>query len=424
MAPVCILCLLLVSGGDSAVEEARALLLSGRPGQALQALGGAGAEADPVAVQFLAAQAWMALGQFDRAAALLGALARAHPELLRVRLDLAASLYALGQDVQAEQLFRAIHAGELPGAIRLNVEYFLERILQRRRLVVDWELSSWYDDNVNNGASETEVFYSPLFANLDGPFRLSPEAQAQSSWVVSTAARLRYRSVPRGAWYVEVGGHARRNWALQQGRYHRSTLGVQLGPRRYWAGGLGGVDMGVEQRLQGGDHYYTRPWLAVHVRHAPGRRWSVALRLSLWQNFYEGAVEDALGRSAQLTVYRGVGPGQLWLGAELARELTNSPVYSWEQHGLRLGYGGRFRGWQLRLEGAVSRTRYQGVNLFESTAPRMARRGTWQMSLAHRALRWRGFMPMLSVGGGITNSNIDIYDRRHPVLRMDVVRVF
>ena len=422
MASVCVLCLLLVSGGNSAVEEARALLLSGRPGQALEVLSGAGE--DPVAVQFLAAQAWMALGRFDRAAELLAVLARAYPQLLRVRLDLAASLYALGLDVQAEQLFRAIHAEELPEAIRLNVEHFLERILQRRRLVVDWEFGTWYDDNVNNGASETEIFYSPLFASLDGPFRLSRQAQAQSSWVVSTAARLRYRSVPRGAWYVEAEGHAHRNWALEQGRYHRSTLGVQLGPRRYWAGGRGGVDVGVEQRLRGGEHYYTRPWLAVHVRHAPDRHWSVALRFSLWQNFYEGAVEDALGRSAQFTVYRGVGPGQLWLGADLSRELTRSPVYSWEQHGLRLGYGGQFGGWQLRLEGALSRTRYQGVNLFESTAPRMAQRGTWQLSLAHRALRWRGFMPRLSVGGGITNSNIDIYDRRHPVLRVDVVRIF
>lgn len=406
------------------VAAARALLRAGRPAEALELLARAGPGEDPIAVRFLAAQAWIALGRHDRAAVLLAAIAWERPELLRIRLDLAASLYALGHYEAAERLFRSILAQDLkdlPAAVRYNVGLFLERILAQRRFSIDWEFGGWRDDNVNNGAEIDTYELLPGFV-----FRLNTDARAQSAWVVSTGARIRYRSQGRGRWYVAASGHARRHWALGKGDFHRTWFGASAGPRVVWAKGGGGVNVGVEQRLLGGDNYYTRPWLGVQVDQVLDRNWSVDGRVNFWKSLYDGGIsaEDTLGRSLQLGLVRRFGLGQLRLAGDLARELAGSRHNTWQSRGLRLTYAFTLAGgWRGHVEAGYTSTRFGGRNpLFRET--RVDRRKHWQASLANRRYTWNGMMPMLSVGGGSTDSNVDIYDRTHPVLRVDFVRVY
>lgn len=405
------------------VASARALLQAGRPAEALEVLAQASPDEDPVAVRFLAAQAWIALGRHDRAAALLAAIARERPELLRIRLDLAASLYTLGRYEASERLFRSILALDLkhaPRAVRYNVGLFLERIRAQRRFSIDWELGGWRDDNVNNGAEIDTYELLPGFV-----FRLNTDARAQSAWVMSTGVRIRYRSQGRGRWYVAANGHARRHWALGKSDFHRTWFGASVGPRVVWVGGVGGLNIGVEQRLLGDDNYYSRPWLGLHVDQVLDRNWSVDGRLNFWETFYDGSLgENTLGRSLQLGLSRKLGPGQLRLTGDLARELADLRHNSWQSRGLRLTYAFVLASsWKWRIEAGYTNTRFDRQNpLFRQT--RVDRRRYWQVALSNLRYAWNGMIPMLSVGGGSTDSNVDIYDRTHPVLRVDLVRVY
>ena len=118
-----------------AMDLARKWMDEGKPQQAFELLrhiiqaAKAEGDIDTINIRFLAAQALLKMGRPVHAAVILGQLAVERPELNRVRLDYAATLFTLGQDEQAETIFRELRGKkDLPAPVRRNVEGFLERI--------------------------------------------------------------------------------------------------------------------------------------------------------------------------------------------------------------------------------------------------------------------------------------------------------
>jgi len=180
--------------GVQAVER---LIERGEPERALALLRLAMSDAqrtgtDTTRIRFAMAQALIKMGHHAQAAALLGKLAEERPDLDRVRLDLAASLFALGRDEEAGEVFREIwRKDDLPPAVRRNVERFLERIRARQGLRVDFDVGFWWDDNVNN-APERETVEVPALGGCE--FTL--DERPVGARVVRTGARLLWRHSP------------------------------------------------------------------------------------------------------------------------------------------------------------------------------------------------------------------------------------
>jgi outer membrane protein len=148
-----------------------------------------------------------------------------HPELLRVRLELAATLYSLHDDESAEYHFRLVLATDIPDAVRTNVMLFLAAIHKRKRYALAFTASVAPDTNLNAGTSANEI-------NLFGlPFKLDPTLQQKSGvgavvaasgeYRVPLSEELRMRSVA-SLWRADYPG----------GQFDDMIMRTELGPQK------------------------------------------------------------------------------------------------------------------------------------------------------------------------------------------------
>lgn len=135
-----------------------------------------------------------------------------HPELIRVRLDLARAEFETGQDEAADYNFRLALAEEnLPDTVVDNIGHYLSAIQSRKAFTYSANLSVAPDSNMNAAAASSEVTLFGL------PFELSENAMQKSGiGVVATlsgevftplATNLRLRT--GGSMYSDIfPGHS------------------------------------------------------------------------------------------------------------------------------------------------------------------------------------------------------------------------
>jgi tetratricopeptide (TPR) repeat protein len=106
-----------------------------------------------------------------------------HPDLVRVRLELARALFLLKEDDTAEYHFRLALASDLPPEVKRNIQIFLDAMRARRNWNFTANAALAPNTNINAGPSTSQV-------NILGlPFTLSNTAKQQSgTGVVFTAA--------------------------------------------------------------------------------------------------------------------------------------------------------------------------------------------------------------------------------------------
>ncbi len=106
------------------------------------------------------------------------------PALVRVRLELARSLFGLRRDRAAAYHFRQALAGDLPEATRRNIRAFLAMIERRRVWSVNASTSIVPDTNVSAGPRNAAIDLMGL------PFELNEDGLARSGVGLSSALNL------------------------------------------------------------------------------------------------------------------------------------------------------------------------------------------------------------------------------------------
>ena len=262
---------------------------------------------DTTNIRFLAAQALLKMGRTAHAAVILGQLAVERPELDRVRLDYASTLFTLGHDEHAGNIFRELRSKEnLPAPVRRNVEGFLERIRARQRFQVNFDLGFWRDNNVNH-APEQDTVQVPIFGGLE--FEL--DEQAVAAWVARTGLNLRWRHTPLmgGRAFFETRGSVARNTAINEEEHNRTWLSVSSGPRWRYAMTLAGerrpgmvrADIGGERRWRGGDEYAISGWARLGLEQTLNRYIGApAPTARVWETWYDKLDRRSGSRSASL----------------------------------------------------------------------------------------------------------------------------
>jgi tetratricopeptide (TPR) repeat protein len=111
-----------------------------------------------------------------------------HPDIVRVRLDLARALFETKEDDQAEYNFHlALAEGSLPNTVIDNVERYLAIIRSRQHFVWDLNFGLAPDTNINAAAAADHVTIFGL------PFQLSQQARQQSGVGVTSTIDGEYR---------------------------------------------------------------------------------------------------------------------------------------------------------------------------------------------------------------------------------------
>ena len=421
---------------DETVDLARRLIVAGNPETAYRllrrAMQAAADDVDTTAIRYMAAQALLAGGHYAQAAQLLGRFAEDRPDLDLVRLEYAATLFALGRDDKAGEIFRDIRRKkDLPPPVQRNVDGFLERIRARQRWRLDFDMGFWRDDNVNN-APESETVAIPAF----GGFRFTLDQKPVRAWIARTGVHLRWREpvTKSGSLYFETHASVSRNTAIGASAYNRTWANVSTGPRvRYTVGiagrprpGLFYADLGVERRWRGGGGYATSPWAGLGMEQVIARNWRVGAFPRVWVKRYDGEANDAdsWGRSLALNVARRVGPGWLTASGKISRETPERRNLRWTSREVSLRFAADIgRNWSMSVRAGLTRTRFEAEeSLFLKR--REDRTHDVGLTVSHRALVWEGYLPELALNWSRTTSSIPLYERELRTVRLGLRRLF
>lgn len=171
-----------LQGPPTALDEARALLNSGRPVAALEILRTLPLDGpDRISVLFNRGLAAIAVSQLegldpgarrrfqDEAIAIFRTVLVDSPELVRVRLELARAFFMSGQDELARRHFELVLGGPLPPQVVVNIRRFLEALRERKRLTGYFGAAIAPDSNLNFASEEDIIYLDTVFGRL--PFR-------------------------------------------------------------------------------------------------------------------------------------------------------------------------------------------------------------------------------------------------------------
>ena len=417
----------------AALATIQRLVATGRPGEAYRLLpravrAASAAGIDTTEIRFLTAQGLLAGRRYAEAADLLGQLADERPEVNRIRLDHALALFALGRDDEAGEAFREVHGREgLPDPVRRNVEDFLERIRARQRLQLDLDFGFWRDDNVNN-ASESDTVAIPDFGGL----RFTLGQRPVRAWVARTGLRIRWRepvAAGKGA-YFETHASVARNTARGASEHNRTWASVSTGPRLPYAlrrrPGLARADFGVERRWRGGEGYETALWLGLGLDQTLARDWRAGSFSQVWVTRHDrGAGLGAPpGRSLGLYVARRLGPGWLTASTRASRQRSKIPTAAWRSHEAAVRFAADLgRNVTFSTQARLTRTRFDGEDRLFRTKRKDRTRGL-DLTVSHRKLVWKGYLPELTLSLSRTGSSVALYDRDLWTVRLGLRRLF
>ena len=266
---------------DAALAKARALHDAGRFGEALETLRPLLDErvidADVVFLFGLSAiEASRRTAEsdaerkalLDEAIAALREMLVQRPDLVRVRLELARAFFYKGEDSLARRHFELVLAGDVPAAVKANVQGFLSRIRARRRWTAYLGMSIAPDSNIT-GASDEET----IFINLGGvelPFERNPDEVETSGVGVQIWTGGEYQHPLGNRLRLRAGVDASRR-EYKERKFDEMNVGVHLGPRWF-------INPRTEASLLG---TLSRRWYAGEINYdAAGVRLEARRRLS------------------------------------------------------------------------------------------------------------------------------------------------
>ena len=354
----------------------------------------------------------------------------AHPELVRVRLELARAFFHKGDDGLARRHFEQVLAGRPPAAVALNVNRFLAAMRARKRWSLRVGMALAPDSNIG-AASAERIIYIPV-GGQRLPFRRDAEELTTSGVGVSAwlGGEYEYPLGPR--WRLRAGGDlSRREYRASE--FDQLTVSGQVGPRRL-------IGRGSEASLLlTGLHHWTGPGLSepshrdigvrIEGRHRLTPRTTLTAQLSRAERRYDrerhrdGPIADVslgAGWVASPTVRIDAGLG--W-----GRERTKAE--QWRQSSRRVHLAATAQlpwGFTVGGSGSLRWTDWQGnwSPHTEAGEPRRDLTRTIRLSAHNRALTLEGFSPQLSVTQEQRTTNAQLYDYDRLFGELRFVRLF
>ena len=165
---------------------------------------------------------------YDRAIAAFRLILVNHPELTRVRLELARTFFLNGQDGLARRHFELVLAGGVPPLVAANIRRFMNAMQSRKRWAGYFGAAFAPDSNLN-AASESEIIYiDTVFGRL--PFRREGDFGARSGLGVSVWGGGEYQHPLSERLRLRVGADvAQREYSGSD--FDQLFLAAHTGPR-------------------------------------------------------------------------------------------------------------------------------------------------------------------------------------------------
>ena len=346
------------------------------------------------------------------------------PGLVRVRLELALAFFLKGEDALAREHFERVLAGDVPDAVRANVNEFLAQIRARRRWNMHFGFALQPDDNIGGASNERIIYIGGL------PFERDVDELTTSGIGLSVWAGGEYQYPFDGRpLHLRMGSNLSRK-EYRGGEFDEMTLSAHAGPR--WL-----VDQDTDISLLAD---VSRRWVSDRINNDEwGARFELGRRLSpkvtadarasaKSRHYQERKHLD--GWSYNLTL------GGVWIPFPIlranasvgyAKEDTESD--KWRNTSRSIGAGVQVAlPYGFTLGGNVRRE-WKGYGggwgvFTPGGGPRKDRSRTLSVSVYNRGLTLLGFSPQLILSNDVRKSNAQLHGYRRNRGELQFVRQF
>jgi outer membrane protein len=361
----------------------------------------------------------LALKNFAKAEELFRKILESDPNLVRVRLELARTLFLAAKDEDADYHFKLAIAQRPPPAVIANIARFREALRARRAWRFNLNFGIAPDSNINSATDKERVDILGL------PFQLDPDSRARSGtgFIAGGDASIRVSRESRVPLYLAAYG---RMVNYKGSDFDDIYVGGEAGPEFRLSGGrLRAAATGLN-RWYGGDQLVTSLGGRLVFDKVIGGKWGLEASLAARHNDYARRADvDGWDIEAALSANRALDPSTLgftYVGVQ--RTIANDPGNSSWQGRLGLGVLKEI-GWGLRPQivfEASHQVNDARLALFGMT------RNDWRLqvsaSIYKRDWNVAGFAPSLRVTWSRNFSNISLYDQRRLRAEFGIAKAF
>jgi len=341
------------------------------------------------------------------------------PSLLRVRLELARTLFMEKKDEQADYHFRLAAGEHPPLGVTRNIIRFREAIRARRAWRFNFEIGFAPDSNINSATDKQTVDIYGL------PFQLDPGGRARSGTGKFVGGEASVRLNRLGRIPVYLGGYGR--WTRYgDHRFDDAYAGAEAGPEFELAGGR------LRTTATGLVRWYGRRRLVasfgghLDYERLVGDKWTLGGTAMVRHNNYAQRRDvDGWDTEVRASASRSLGPTSLGFAyLSIERSLANDPGQAYWR--ARLGVGIlKEISWGLRPQLTIDLARQVGD---QPLAPFGERRRDWlvQGSFGLYKRNWNvgGFAPSLSFTMARNRSTLSLYDEKRLRVEIRLTKAF
>ena len=368
---------------------------------------------------FLEAMVNLARKDYPSAEALFRKILERDPSLIRVRLELARTLFLEKKDEDAEYHFKLAIAEHPPQVVVANITRFREALRARRAWRFNINFAIAPDSNINSATDKEQVDLIGL------PFKLDPSSRAQSGtgWIAGGDANIRLRRESKVPIYLGAYGHMVR---YGNRRFNDVYLGGEAGPEfRLLGGRLRIVGTGLK-RWYDGQALVTSLGVRSNFDKIIGGKLNIDASLAVRHNDYFRRTDiDGWDIEAALAANRALGATALGFAyGSLQRRISRDQGFSnWQGRG---GFGVQKEiRWELRPQLALEVGRQindSPLGLFGKT------RRDWHLqasaSIYKRNWNVAGFAPSIGVIWTRSYSNISLYHQKRLRAELGIAKAF
>lgn len=364
------------------------------------------AKADPIQIKFLQGMIAGAEGDWKMAVIYFRDILVDHPQLLRVRLELARALYNIKDGDNAKRQFEMVMASKnLPPEVILNIHRFLSTIYTQKKWSLSMSLSAAPDTNINTATGSDRVLLFGL------PFELSDDAKKSSGVGLTANVSAGYRfDISKGKAF-DVSANIRHTEYLQSKTFDQTFMRAQFGPRFYNRRNELRIAATAGYARFGGQSYYSSFGAQISAQRQMSDRFKLSVILS-GQKLDYNVVDARDGEVYSLTTQGDYALTSLSaLRGYLGVSKENTFDVSQENYAIRTGIG-YIRELPLGLTANVranfSYKPYEGISWLYGVKRKDHSYGAG-VGFTKRDFTIWGFAPIVSYDYLRSRSNIDFY---------------
>ncbi len=334
-----------------------------------------------------------------------------HPELVRVRLELARAYFLIQDDRASSAQFKRVLAGVSHPAVIANINRFLRQIRQRRKWRGYLGVAIAPDSNINFSSDEGIIYIHGL------PFQLDDFEGAKSGVGINIWGGVDYFHNVGEKMTLIIGGSAS-ILDFRDSAFDRELLSIHFGPKWQLTEKTAlTVLLSHRRHWYGGEHQLDEHGFQVITRKQFSRTHNGEVKYSRYNRQYAENQRERNGpfQMLELSATWIVKPtlqSKFSLNYSRNRPQSISLRHStWSLRGEVLNT--LKKGYTLGFGGDVSYTRYQsdpGTNI-SYTLPGEARRDRTlglEFSVYNQTINWNGFSPQLKLRREWRKSNASI----------------